>query len=286
MQFFLQSSLHYEVTSEATLFCSLRCIPTETQQLRDEILSTDRPARQTELQVGLAENRLNRVEVDSPGPFTVSYEATADIRPSIIKKQSLFDDGIRGLSSVEIPYLLPSRYAPADRLRAVANQLFGSFATKMEQAVAVEDWLFENIAYIPGASQEQSWAPDTYEARSGVCRDFAHLGIAFCRALCIPARYVTVYAHQLIPQDFHAVFEVFIGGQWFVFDGTRKAPLNGLVRIASGRDASDAAIATLFGNIQGTGIQVSSLLGKDETEVFRPLYRDQLEANSQAIALD
>jgi transglutaminase-like putative cysteine protease len=123
---------------------------------------------------------------------------------------------------------------------------------------------------------------DTIEQRRGVCRDFAHLGIALCRALNVPARYVTAYAYQLNPPDFHACFEVFVNGWWYVFDPTRLAPLNGLVRIATGRDAADAAVCTIFGDPQLTKSMVScELLGSG----FQAVTRDTLVGANQAIAL-
>ena len=85
--------------------------------------------------------------------------------------------------------------------------------------------------------------------RAGVCRDFAHLGIAFCRALSIPARFISAYAWQLDPADFHACFEAYLGDRWYLFDATRLAPTNGLVRIGTGKDAADTAFATVFGAI-------------------------------------
>ena len=103
----------------------------------------------------------------------------------------------------------------------------------------------------PGTS-----AYDTLIQREGVCKDFAHLGIAFCRALDIPARYFTAYACNLNPPDFHACFEAYIGGNWIFFDPTRSVPINGLVKIANGKDATEAAVASFFGNTNCTYMNV------------------------------
>jgi transglutaminase-like putative cysteine protease len=130
----------------------------------------------------------------------------------------------------------------------MAKELFGHLRTPQAIAAAASDWIFENVAYVSGSSGENSSTIDTLDQRQGVCRDFAHLGIAFCRALNVPARYTTCYAYQLLPQDFHACFEVFVGSAWYLFDATRLVPLNGLIRIATGRDAADAAVCTIFGN--------------------------------------
>ena len=105
---------------------------------------------------------------------------------------------------------------------------------------------------------------------------------AFCRSMNVPARYATCYAYQLNPPDFHACFEAFIDGWWYVFDPTRLAPLNGLVRIATGRDAADAAVCTLFGNPELTLSAVScECLDRN----FIPVTRDSLVAGNEAIAL-
>jgi transglutaminase-like putative cysteine protease len=83
--------------------------------------------------------------------------------------------------------------------------------------------------------------------RVGVCRDYAHLAIALCRALCIPARYISGYAVALQPPDFHGFFEAYLGARWYLFDATRMAPVEGFVRIGTGRDAADASFATIIG---------------------------------------
>jgi transglutaminase-like putative cysteine protease len=118
--------------------------------------------------------------------------------------------------------------------------------------------------------------------RTGVCRDFSHLGIALCRALNIPARYFAGYAYQLEPPDFHACFECFIGGSWTVFDATELAHLNGLVRIGTGRDAADAAVASIFGSVMCQRIAVTCELGEGQT--FTPINRRQLARRGVALA--
>ena len=129
--------------------------------------------------------------------------------------------------------------------------------TVYEKVLAINDWIYSNIEYVLGSTNAQTSAMDTLIERVGVCRDFAHLGIALCRALSIPARYFTGYAYQLSPQDFHACFEAYIDGNWIVFDATRLAPLNGLVKIANGRDAADSAVASIFGAAQGNNVTVN-----------------------------
>lgn len=285
MKFSVASSLYYQVSGPSTVLCSLRCIRHKNQTVTNESLSTDRPVEITDLSVGSAANRFSKVAVDEPGPLALRYFAVVENSVKILNASSIGGVGIRNLLPEAIPYLFPSRYAPSDQLRDLANDLFGGVSTPFLQAMAVEDWLFWNIQYVQGSSNELTSADETYRNRAGVCRDFAHLGIAFCRALTIPARYVTVYAHQLEPADFHAVFEVFIDGKWFLADGTRKAPLNGMVRIAVGRDATDAAVATLFGSLEGTGVRVSTELAVNNAKPFIPLTRGELSQNDWAMIL-
>jgi transglutaminase-like putative cysteine protease len=145
-------------------------------------------------------------------------------------------------------YRRPSRYCPSDRLTGLASAQFGHADTRSAD-YAVEQWIHETVAYVPGVTGPVDDALHPLLARTGVCRDFAHLGVAVCRALGIPARYTAVYAPGLDPMDVHAVFEAAIDGRWYVFDGTRLAPRATLLRIGSGRDAADVALVTPAGAV-------------------------------------
>jgi transglutaminase-like putative cysteine protease len=114
---------------------------------------------------------------------------------------------------------------------------------------AITAWIRERIGYVAGSSSVHDSAEHTLLTGVGTCRDFAHLGVALCRAVGIPARFASVYAPGLFPMDFHAVFEVLDGGRWFAYDATDLAPRPSMVRIATGRDAADAAFASVIGGI-------------------------------------
>lgn len=285
MKFSICSSLYYTVSGQSTVLCSLSCSERPGQKLINEQLTVSRPVKRSDLSVGLDGNRFTKLDIDEPGDLHVQYSTLIKTSPDTVPVKDLKDESVRSLDAVALPYLFPSRYAPADRMRAVSMDLFGNIQGKFNVAMAIEDWLYEHISYQAGSSGEQSWALDTLEAREGVCRDFAHLGIAFCRALTIPARYCTVYSYQLQPQDFHAVFEVYIAGNWYVIDGTRKAPLNGMIRIGTGRDASDAAVATLFGGVSGQGIAVDVQVAEEEENEFVPVTRESLREEDKAFFL-
>lgn len=144
--------------------------------------------------------------------------------------------------------LNPTRYCESDHLSRAAQSLFGQLPRGLSRVQAVVDWIHTHIAYQIGTSNATTTARDVFVQRAGVCRDFAHLGVTFCRALNIPARLVVGYANfDEPPPDFHAVFEAFLGGRWVLFDATRMSPIDDLVRIATGRDAKDVAFATIFG---------------------------------------
>ncbi|MDF1658950.1 MAG: transglutaminase family protein [Verrucomicrobiales bacterium] len=286
MRFYVKSSLQYQVSGPSTLLCSLRCLKTPGQSISEECLEVIGRADRTDLSVGLEENRFTKLESSWAGELRIDYNAIAETTVSYPSVSDIFTAEVASFGPEVITYLFPSRYVPSDSMRALAWDLFGGINGAFQQAMAIENWLFEHIAYLPGSSDEQSGALDTFLTRSGVCRDFAHLGIAFCRALTIPARYVTVYAYLLEPQDFHAAFEVFIDGRWYLIDGTRIAPLNGMVRIAFGRDACDASVATLFGGIVGTGMSVHCQISFDADEEFLPMNRCDLEDKGEAILME
>ncbi|MGD7731511.1 transglutaminase-like domain-containing protein [Propionibacteriaceae bacterium G57] len=146
----------------------------------------------------------------------------------------------------EILYGRPSRYCDSDRLAQVAwNYFKGLQGTDLVKAV--REWVNTHIAYTLGSSRVVDGALETYLSRKGVCRDMAHLTITFCRAMNIPARLVSVYAPGLTPMDFHAVAEMLVDGRWYMIDPTGLAPRQTMVRIATGRDASDTAFMTTIG---------------------------------------
>jgi transglutaminase-like putative cysteine protease len=147
----------------------------------------------------------------------------------------------------ELIYLRPSRYCESDRLVGFAQRQFHDICEPHDVLAAVSSWVGTQLQYVSGSSGPTDGAIDTLLAGRGVCRDYAHLAVALLRAMQIPARLVAVYAPGLSPMDFHAVAEAFIEGAWFVVDGTLLAPRSSLVRIATGRDASDTSFLSTYG---------------------------------------
>lgn len=285
MIFPVQSTLYYYLSGSASILCSLRGMQSSGQVVTQERLVASRDCVQHDIEVGPFKNRMTRFDVREPGDFSISYEGHLGTFPEIITVNPLSKPEVYPDDPDILPFLFPSRYAPSDRFRNLAHDLFGKIEDPFAQAVAIEDWLFERLHYVYGISSEQTWAPDTFENRQGVCRDYAHLGIAFCRALFLPARYITAYCYQLEPQDFHAAFEVYLNGEWHLFDGTRMVPLNALAKIAIGRDASETPVAALSGEICSTGMEIYVYHEMVDGEDFSPVTRDDLREGNRSLVL-
>ncbi|HEY9906323.1 MAG TPA: transglutaminase family protein [Thermosynechococcaceae cyanobacterium] len=163
---------------------------------------------------------------------------------------------VQNLPDSVIQFLLPSRYCQADQLGELAGDIVAHATPGYDQAEAIRRWIQENVEYQYGTSNASTSALDTAETRVGVCRDFTHLGITLCRSLSIPARMVVGYLYQLDPMDLHAWFEAFVGDRWYTFDATQKEARGNRIAIAYGRDAADVALATQFGPLQLTDMQV------------------------------
>ncbi len=144
-------------------------------------------------------------------------------------------------------FLLPSRYCESDRFGQLATEIVGDALPGYEQVTAITDWVCRTIRYTPLSSTFPISAIEVNEKGEGVCRDLAHIAIALCRALCIPARLVVGYLQNLEPMDIHAWFEAFVGDKWYTFDPVGPVSDAGRIAIAHGRDATDVAIYNQYG---------------------------------------
>ncbi|MGF1547616.1 MAG: transglutaminase family protein [Thiotrichales bacterium] len=154
---------------------------------------------------------------------------------------------IQNLPDSVLSYLLPSRYCESDRFGQMATEIAAGYRPGYDQVAAIVAWLRGAVAYCPGSSDIPESAAEVNSKRSGVCRDLAHLGIALCRGISIPARMVVGYRHALVPMDMHAWFEAYVGGRWYTFDPTQAELAGGYVAVGYGRDAADVAVYTQFG---------------------------------------
>lgn len=218
--------------------------------------------------------------VASPGELTVCYRAEVETTYQMNDPDAVREVAVERLPPEVLVYLSPSRYCQSDKLSRLAFSTFKDLQPGYSRVTALCNWIFENVEYLRGSSDQHTSAFDTATERAGVCRDFAHLGIAFCRALNIPARFLSAYAYELQPPDFHACFEAYLGDRWYVFDATRLAPQNGLVRIGVGRDAADTPFASIFGVAEMKTMTLSV-----ETVEDQAASQDRPEYTTSAIAL-
>ncbi len=261
-------TLGYQVATPNSAFTFNVLANTDAHQ---RILSesiTPVPEVPTEIVASTTGVRVLRCEVPA-GPFELRYSATVAVdRPPLppVVKPDL--PGRLPLSI--LTHTLPSRYCESDRFGPLAWEMFGKSEDRAEQVRAICRWIDENMAYTPGATDSGSSAWDVWQTRKGVCRDYTHLAVAFCRALTIPARYVGGYAVGLRPMDFHACFEAYLGGDWRLFDPTDDIAPEKVVVISRGRDAASAALSTIFGKISAAHVKVTcEVAPSPEGEVTR-----------------
>jgi transglutaminase-like putative cysteine protease len=188
------------------------------------------------------------------GVNLLRYDATFEVSSSFDPADKAAPQlPIEDLPDAALVYLLPSRFCLSDLLHDQAWDLFGAVEPGWQRVQAVCDWVHDNVRFQAGASTPTTTALDVWEGRTGVCRDFAQLGLTFCRSLNIPARYVFGYLPDIgvpspgEPMDFCAWFEAWLGDRWWTFDPRNNVPRTGRVVIGRGRDALDVAMVTTYG---------------------------------------
>lgn len=247
MRLRVEAMLSYQMYEPSDVLLALEAAQTEEQRLIDDklIVNAVGPLRTVPGDDGVG----RRTWVRAQGHFQANYQGTFLIERVPEQIVDLAVSPRRGLPAHVIPYLWPSRFCESDRFTSFVAREFGHVEDGARVALMAE-WIRKNIDYRIGASNETTSAVDTFVARAGVCRDFAHVMAAFTRAAGIPARLVSAYAWQLDPPDFHAVVDVWLDGRWRLVDASGLAPIEGLVRIAVGRDATDISFMTIFGSAE------------------------------------
>jgi hypothetical protein len=244
--FDIDCTLGYEVNGPTDFLFQIHALDGMDQQVLHESLVLSQDLKQHVYCDPLVGHRFLRLHVES-GPIEIHYQARVRRIPAAIDRKAQ-EVPIADLPDELLHNLMPTRYCESDRLGHAAIKMFGNLPHGYARVQAVVDWIYDNVDYQLGSSQATTTAMDVFTQRAGVCRDFAHLGVTFCRALNIPARLVVGYARfDEPPPDFHAVFEAYIGNHWVMFDATKMSPLDEMIRIAIGRDAKDVAFATIFG---------------------------------------
>lgn len=249
-RFSIETTLRYRLNTHGWLLLNMAVCRLSSQRVvRESIYNSSANGFHERVAMDSA-TRFHGISVPA-GEFAIQY--SAEVERDVHTSDSPWSPHESSL--VDFPpevarFLYPSRYCESDKLVRLAAKEFGHLTPGHEKVVGVCNWIHERIDYEPGITNAHTSAVDCLTLRAGVCRDFAHLGVAFCRALGIPARYGSAYAYELSPPDFHAFFEVWLEGQWWYYDATRLAPQSGFILIGTGHDAADTSVATMSAGVQ------------------------------------
>ena len=196
--------------------------------------------------------------VAPPGQFSIHTSADIHAAEAADTAPGAPFVEVQWLPADTLPFLLPSRYCESDRFTQMTSSLVAGCVPGYDQCAAIVSYIRATLSFVPGSGQLLLSAAEVNERQQAVCRDMAHLGIAMCRAISIPARMVVGYLEALEPMDLHAWFEAYVGGRWYTFDPTQDNLEGGRVAIAYGRDAADVAVYTQFGEpVELTRLEVT-----------------------------
>ena len=270
--------LQYEILAPTTFLFQIGVAQNGNQICKGEFLKTDPVVNIEQFSMGIEQNRVHRIVVN-PCTFSLHYEGVVQIDPELDPPKELLELPYGELPPWVLPYLNPSRYCESDLLGNFAMSEFGALPQGYSRVKAICDWTYKHLIYMSGTTDSQTTARDVLVQRRGVCRDFAHLAISLCRGLNIPARYVSGFAVNLNPPDFHGFFEAYLGERWYLFDASRLAPVGGLVRIGCGQDAANVPFASLMGtaNLKNKNVWATAT---DMT----PILQSSNEANAVSTA--
>jgi transglutaminase-like putative cysteine protease len=244
--FHIDCELGYDVRQQSLFVFNLGVATTPTQRVVAERISTTPAVALDEFRDEGGRNRFFRADV-AAGQFNIRYLATVEVQAPACDTVAP-ETPLARLPGAVLCYLQSSRYCEVEAAYGFAVRTFGNAPPGYQRVQAICRWVKENVDYRVGLSTTTYTARDVLANRAGVCRDFAHLAIVLCRALNIPARFVTAYTkYAEPPPDFHAVIEAFLGDRWYLFDPTELVPISDLVRLGTGRDASEVPFATFFG---------------------------------------
>lgn len=200
------------------------------------------------------------------GPFAIHTAAEVYTADRMVRAPGAPFVDIQDLPDDVLQYLLPSRYCEAEHFGQLATEITAGQKLGYNQVSAIETWIRSSLLYDSRFSDHFVSAIEVNTRQCGVCRDFAHLGIALCRSISIPARMVVGYLHGLEPMDLHAWFEAFVAGRWYTFDATQPYLRPGYVVLGIGRDAADVAVYNQFGPPVYPVDQVVTVQSVEETQ--------------------
>lgn len=236
--------LNYGVPQPCTLLLQIRAMTDASQTVTWE--NTEIAAYRSFRDMPAEEGIGNRIWLETNGDLILTYSAQVSVNRFVARMDRLQETPLYQLNAPTIKYLMASRYCTADAFADFLAETFGQLSGGAK-VLAMSKWITDNLTYDNDSSDSDTTAKDTFAARRGVCRDYAHLLIAFCRSSAIPARIVSVYSPDVTPPDFHAVAEVYLNGGWHLIDPTGMTTPDRMVVVGVGRDAADVAFLTAFG---------------------------------------
>ncbi|APZ99966.1 transglutaminase [Sphingopyxis sp. QXT-31] len=258
MKLEISASLNYRLPEPVDLMLQIEAADGHGQRVLDASLDLGRPDLMA--RVPTANGICDPIWLREEGHLRVAYRALVAIDRPAADLAALAAVPLHRLPAEAVPYLNESRYCPSNKFHAFVERRFGELEGGAKIA-AMRDWIESRFTYVAGASNAETGALDSFVERRGVCRDYAHVMIALARAAHIPARMASVYALGVEPQDFHAVAEVYLAGDWHPVDATGMATADAMARICVGRDAADIAFLTAYREIELVGQAVAVKAG-------------------------
>jgi transglutaminase-like putative cysteine protease len=265
----LAFELNYDIAEHGCDFIfNIHAADTPRQLVVEEELTLSQDLRPSIETDPATRSRYLRVKAHA-GPLKLTYGATVDLSHHVEEPSRIAEVPVSRLPAQVLSYLYPSRYCQSDRLHKLAMREFGQQWQGYSRVQGIRDWVLQRTTFASNSSNSNTSAIDTLLETEGVCRDFAHVMIALCRAVNIPARFTTGIDYgadpALGPPDFHAYVEVYLGDRWYLFDPSGTAIPMGLVRLGTGRDAADVAFATIFGTVISSAprIAIEAIAGAD-----------------------
>lgn len=244
MPILIRTHLIYATQQPCDLLLQIEATPDPTQLCQEADLSLTPQSPNTPLRgdedVGM------RRWIKAAQQFECHYRAVYDVQRAPPHWAQLAQTPWAAIPSDVVKYLMPSRYCHSDQFFDFVSNQFPALEGG-PLVLAMADWIAQNFTYDNGVSHAGTTASDSFMALKGVCRDYVHVLIAFARAAGLPARFVSVYAPDVTPKDFHAVAEVYLEGHWHLIDPTGMAQPQDMVKICVGRDAADASFLTSYG---------------------------------------
>jgi hypothetical protein len=244
MRLLIRSKLEYTAAQPCDLLLQIEAFSDDEQHIVESRIEFDADSRHHSIagEEGIGTRRWVTV-----GPkFECHYDVQVDISRKGVALDALSETERTQIPSTVIKYLMPSRYCHPEQFLEFVSVQFGNLSGGALIA-AMSKWINTNFTYDNASSNAGTTATDSFNSLTGVCRDYAHMLITLARAAGIPARFVGAYAPGVVPQDFHAVVEVYLDGAWHLVDATGMAKPSEIVRVCVGRDAADASFMTSYG---------------------------------------